>query len=156
MKAPVPKFRWLMFFLVLSGCGQHPRIEVTPGIESGRVVFRIAGRDIDGLLGFTVLDGTNKLWEVNTSYVKGRKIIYGVLPTGNMAPSQVFPAPGVAPTSIGGKTVTVRVDYVYDRGLAAFEKSIQIPRGEPDGPANRGQPVGSETNRTSAAAGPGG
>ena len=28
--------------------------------------------------------------------------------------------------------------------------------GQPDGPANRGQPVGSETNRTSAAAGPGG
>jgi hypothetical protein len=28
--------------------------------------------------------------------------------------------------------------------------------GQPDGPANRGQPVGPETNRTSAAAGPGG
>ena len=160
MKAPVPKFRWLMFSLVLSGCGQHPRIEVTPGIESGRVVFRIAGSDINGLLGFTVMDGTNALWEVSTSYVMGRKIIYGVLPNGNMAPRQIFPAPGVAPASIGGKTVTVRVDYQYDRGLAAceghFEKSMQIPRGEPDGPANRGQPLGSETNQTSAAAGPGG
>ena len=114
---------------------QDPRIEVTPGIESGRIVFRIAGRDIDGLLGFTVLDGTNKLWEVNTSYVKGRKIIYGVLPNGDMAPSQIFPAPGVAPASIGGKTVTVRVDYQDHRGLGRllqchFEKSTQIRRGD--------------------------
>ena len=130
---------------------------MTPGIESGRVVFRIAGSDINGLLDFTVMDGTNAIWEVNPSYVKGRKIIYGVLPTGGgMAPRQIFPAPGVAPASIGGKTVTVRVDYDYDRGEGHFEKSMQIPRGEPDGPANRGQPVGSETNQTSAAAGPGG
>jgi hypothetical protein len=31
-----------------------------------------------------------------------------------------------------------------------------VQDGEPDGAANRGQPAGSETNRTSAAAGPGG
>ena len=158
MKVFVTTSLWLALSLFLSGCGQHPRIDVTPGIESGRVVFSIAARDMNGLLGFAVMDGTNALWEVSTSYDKGTKIVYGVLPTtGNMAARQVFPAPGVAPASIGGKTVTVRVDYQYDHGLAAcvghFEKSVQVPKGEPDGPANRGQPVGSETNRTSAAAG---
>lgn len=35
-------------------------------------------------------------------------------------------------------------------------KTNRIRVGQPDGAANRGQPVGSETNRTSAAAGPGG
>ena len=36
------------------------------------------------------------------------------------------------------------------------EYSVLKINGEPDGSANRGQPIGSETNRTSAAAGPGG
>jgi hypothetical protein len=35
-------------------------------------------------------------------------------------------------------------------------RTIESTRVEPDGDAKRGQPVGSETNRTSAAAGPGG
>ncbi len=37
-----------------------------------------------------------------------------------------------------------------------FSPTIQRGRAEPDGAANRGQPVGSEIHRTSAAAGPGG
>ncbi len=36
------------------------------------------------------------------------------------------------------------------------ETTNRIRIGQPDGAANRGQPVGSQTNRTSAAAGPGG
>lgn len=161
MKAFVPTFLWLLLALVLSGCGQNPRVDVTPGIENGRVVFNITARDINGLDGFAVMEGTNTLWEVRTSYDKGTKVVYGVLPAGgNMAAKQVFPPRGVVPKAIGGKTVTVRLGYQYDHGLAAcegdFEKSMQIPNGEPDGATNRSRPVDSETNRTSAAAGSGG
>jgi hypothetical protein len=131
----VSVFLWLVLSLVLSGCGQNPRIDVTPGIENGRVVLNITARDVNGLVGFAVMDGTNTVWEVSTSYDKGTKIIYGALPTGgNMAAKQVFPSRGVVPTAIGGKTVTVRVDYQYDHDFSAceghFEKSMQIPNGE--------------------------
>jgi hypothetical protein len=161
MKAFVLTSLCLALSVLLTGCGQSPRIDVTPGIQSGRVVFNIAASGINGLLGFAVMDGTNTLWEISTSYEKGSKIVYGVLPTGvNMAAKQVFPPRGVVPTAIGGNTVTVRVDYQYDRGFAPgvghFEKSMPIPNGEPDGAANRSRPVSSETNRTSAAAGSGG
>jgi hypothetical protein len=40
--------------------------------------------------------------------------------------------------------------------LKAKQQELERARAEPGGAANRGQPVGSETNRTSAAAGPGG
>src|SRR5436305_5472892 len=122
MKAFVPAFLWPLLALILGGCGQNPRIDITPGFENGRVVFRIATRDMNGLLGFAVMDGTNTLWEVRTSYDKGTNIVYGLTPTGgNMAATQVFPPRGVVPTPIGGKTVTVRVDYQYDHDCAACD-----------------------------------
>jgi hypothetical protein len=158
MKAFVPTLLWLALSLLLSGCGQNPRIDVTPGIENGRVVFSIAARGMNGLLGFAVMDGTNTLWEVSTSYEQGTRIVYGVLPTGgNMAARQVVPATGVLAAPIGGMVVTVRLDYQYDAGFAPrvghFEKSMQIPNGEPDGAANGSQPIRSENNSTSSAAG---
>ncbi len=137
MKAFVPTLLWLALSLVLSGCGQNPRIDVTPGIENSCVVFNIAARGMNGLLGFAVMDGTNTLWEVSTSYEQGTRIVYGVLPAGgNMPARQVVPGSGVVPAPIGGMVVTVRVDYQYDDGFAPcvghFEKSMQIPNGEQD------------------------
>ena len=158
MKSLVCEILCVPLFLFLGGCGQNPRIDVTPGVENGRVVFRIVARGMNGLLGFTVMEGTDTLWKVDTSYEKGTKIVYGVLPTGgNMAARQVFPSPGVVPTAIDGKQVTVRVDYQYDGGFTAclgyFAKSVQIPNAEPDGATNGSQPIRSETNGTSSAAG---
>jgi hypothetical protein len=44
----------------------------------------------------------------------------------------------------------------WDDGELRFHLTVEeMKRGEPDGPANRSRPVGSETNRTSAAAGSG-
>ena len=128
----------LALSVLLPGCGQSPRIDVTPGIQSGRVVFNIAASGMNGLLGFAVMDGTNTLWEISTSYEKGTKIVYGVLPTGgNMAAKQVFPPSRAIPATILGKLVTVIVDYQYDYASAPsvghFEKSVQIPKGEPGG-----------------------
>ena len=145
-------------FLFLSGCGQNPRIDVTPGVENGRVFFHIVASGMNGLLGFTVMDGTNRLWEVDTSYEKGTKIVYGILPTGgNMAARQIFPPPGVVPTAIDGKQVTVRVDYQYDSKFTPcvghFAKSVQIPNAEPNGAANGTQPIRSEKGPTSSAVG---
>jgi hypothetical protein len=156
MKAFVATFLWLLFSLILSGCGQNPRIDVTPGLENGRVMFNIAATGINGLVRFAVMDGTNRLWEVSTSYEQGTRIIYGVLPTGgNMAARQVVPPSGVVPAPIGGMVVTVRADYQYDDGFAPcvghFEKSVLIPNG--GGAANGKQPIRSETNRTSSTAG---
>jgi hypothetical protein len=134
VKLFAPAILWLPLFLVLGGCGQNPRLDVTPRIENGRIVFNVLASGMNGLLGFAVIEGTNTLWEVSTSYEKGSRIVYGVLPTGgNMRAKQVFPPPGVVPPHIGGKTVTVRVEYQYDDGFAAcmghFEKSMQIPDG---------------------------
>ena len=118
--------------LLISGCGQHPRVDVSPAIENGQVVFSIPFSGINGILGFEVNDGNETLWAVNTSYDKGHKIIYGVLPTGgNMTANQTFPPDGKAPLDIRGKTVTVSVTYQYDSGFTAcsgmFEKSMAIP-----------------------------
>jgi hypothetical protein len=137
-----PRFFWLAFSMFLSGCGQNPRIDITPGLESGHVVFNVAATGMNGLLRFAVMGGTNALCEVDTSYDRSTKVVYGVLPTnGNMAARQVFPPPGVTPASIRGKMVTLRVDYQYDHGFAPcvghFEKSVQVPNGEPDSAANR-------------------
>jgi hypothetical protein len=43
-----------------------------------------------------------------------------------------------------------------DRGFAGAKVVARDELGQPNGAADRGQPVGSETNRTSATAGPGG
>jgi hypothetical protein len=125
----------LLFFLVLIGCEQHPRIEVTPGLENGRVVFRLRTSGMNGLLRFAVMEGTNTLWEVSTSYEQGNRLVYGELPKGgNTAARQGFPPKGVAPAPISGKPVTVRVEYQYDDKFSAcvgdFEKSMQIPPAE--------------------------
>jgi hypothetical protein len=126
-----------LLFLLFGGCGQHPHIDVTSGIENGRVVFDLTTSDINGLLGFVVMEGTNTIWEISTSYEKGTRIVYGVLPNGgNMAARQVFPSAGGVPASVDGKVVTVRVDYQYDNDGSAcmghFEKSMRIPNAKPD------------------------
>jgi hypothetical protein len=138
MKTVIRAILCLPLFLLLGGCGQNPRIDISPGIENGRVVFNLATSGMNGLVSFAVMEGTNTLWEVSTSYEKGTRIVYGVLPTGgNMAAKQVFPPRSVAPAYIAGKRVTVRVGYQYDHDFSAcsgsFEKSMQIPNAEPSG-----------------------
>ena len=91
---------------------------------------------MNGLSRFTVMEGTNTVWEIRTSSYKGTKIVYGELPKeGNRRASQVVPARGIDLADIRGKTVTVRVHYTYDRAFAVcqnyFEKSMQIPNAEP-------------------------
>ncbi len=118
--------------LLISGCGQHPRIDITPAIENGRVVFDVPFSGTNGLLGFGVSDGSKTLCAVSTSYEKGHKIVYGVLPTdGNMPAKQTFPPLGDALPDIRGKTVTVWVEFQSDSGLSAccssFEKVVAIP-----------------------------
>ena len=59
----------------------------------------------------------------------------------------------VTPEKVSRKYV-VHSSFYPEQGIGLW---IAITsRDEPDGPANRGQPVGSEINPTSAAAGPGG
>jgi hypothetical protein len=59
-------------------------------------------------------------------------------------------------TFLDGKTCyKVHVKALLKKASPEPGERLCIWRAEPDGPANRGQPVGSETNRTSAAAGPG-
>lgn len=158
LKAFVPALLCLVLSLFLNGCRQHPRIDITPRVENGRVVFSIAATGINGLLGLAVMDGTNTLWEIRTSYDKGTRFVYGILPTsGNMPARQVFPPRHVAPAAIDGRRVTVRVDYQYDDAFSAcvghVEKSMQIPKGEPEAEANQERPLGSETSQTPPAPG---
>ena len=157
MKAIIPAVCGLTLILIGGGCGQNPRINVRPGFEDGRVVFNITAKGINGLLGFAVMEGTNTLWEITTSYERGTKIVYGELPTGgNMGAKQMVPPLGILPPPIQGMAVTVRVDYQYDDWYPLqghFQKSMQIPNGEQNGAANGSQPFRSETNRTSATAG---
>ncbi len=129
-------FLSLLFSVLLTGCGQNPRIDVTPEIQGGRTVFNIAASGINSILGFAVMDGTRVLWEIDLSSEKATTIVYGVLPTGGrMAAEQKFPSFPAVPPPIDGKFITVRVDYQYDSNFAAcmgqFEKTMQIPSGDP-------------------------
>jgi len=126
----------LLYFaaIVVGGCGQRPRLDVTASVdESGRVVFDVARRDVNGLLGFRVEDEAGGvLWEVSTSYEQGGRITYGVLPTeGNMKARQIAPADGSAPPGIRGRRVRVIGEYQYDDFAApsagTFEKMIEAP-----------------------------
>lgn len=114
------------------GCGQRPRMDVQVAVEDGRVVFDVPRSDENGLLGFRVEDEAGAiLWQVKMSYDEGRRITYGVLPTGgNMAARQVVPADGAAPPDIRGRTVRVRVEYQYDDpapSAAHFDKVVRVP-----------------------------
>jgi hypothetical protein len=100
---------------------------------------------MNGLTSFTVIDGTNKVWEIKTSYEKGSKIVYGILPTGgNMAAEQAFPPKGLSPSAIIGKAVTVKVGYQYDHDWSPcdgyFEKLVVIPSSEPSESTNASLP----------------
>jgi hypothetical protein len=122
-----------LFLSCLSlGCGQRPRVDVVPAVEDGQIVFNISYSGINGILGFDVMEGEEKLWSIGMSYEKGHKIVYGLLPTGgNMAAQQSMPANGAAPPDIRGKTVNVRVTYQYDSGISAcagsIERTVVIP-----------------------------
>lgn len=96
-----------------------PRINVYPVIENGNVAFEIRYSGINGLLGFKVEEGGRTLWAIKTSYERGHKILYGVLPTGGkLAARQLVPPSGERPPDIRGKRVTVLVQYQYDSGFA--------------------------------------
>jgi hypothetical protein len=120
-------------FVFLSGCSQVPRIDVVPVVENQRVVFDIPHSGVNGILGFEVEDESGKpLWVVKTSYEKGRKFIYGVLPTGgNMEAQQEFPPANRLPAEVRGKTVTVLVTYQYDSHMApcsgTYRKTVRVP-----------------------------
>lgn len=119
--------------VVLSGCSQVPRIDVVPVVENQRVVFDIPHSGVNGILGFEVEDESGKpLWVVKTSYEKGQKLIYGVLPTGgNMEAQQEFPPTNQPPAEVRGKTVTVSVTYQYDSHMApcsgTYRKTVRVP-----------------------------
>lgn len=115
------------------GCGQLPRIDVSPVVENERIVFDVQHSGINGILGFRVEDDAGELlWDVRTSYEKGRKITYGVLPPGgNRSARQEFPPQGQPPPDIRGKTVTVCVEYQYDSpapSSGTVRKTIRIPQ----------------------------
>ena len=132
MNVPIRAVAVPTVLLLICGCGQQPRIDISPVIENGQVVFNVPFSGINGLLSFGVNDGNDTLWAVSTSYEKGHKIVYGALPNGgNMAAKQTFPPQGSAIPDIRGKKVTAWVVYQYDSGFAAcsgsFEKIVDIP-----------------------------
>jgi hypothetical protein len=59
-------------------------------------------------------------------------------------------------STFGLLAALARINYRQVGLLRAAARDLGIEKGQPDGPANRGQPVGTSTNRTSDAAGPGG
>lgn len=126
-------FMAAMPLATLSGCSQFPRVDVQPRVENQRIVFDVPYSGINGILGFRVEDESgNPLWVIDTAYEKGRKIVYGELPTGgNMEAKQEFPLDNQPPAEIRGKTVTVKVTYQYDRNISAcsdtYSKKIQVP-----------------------------
>jgi hypothetical protein len=121
--------------LILGGCSQRPRLDVTATVENGDVVFHIPHKGINGILELRVADASDKQhWIVETSYDKDCKFIYGMLPTGGNQPAvQVFPPENLPPTNIRGMTVLVEVTYQYDKWWATvtsdtFSKAIEIPK----------------------------
>ena len=118
--------------LLASGCGQHPRIDVSVGIEDGQVVFNVPFGGINGLLDFAVSEGNKTDWAVSLPYEKGHRIVYGVIPTGgNTVARQTLPPVGEPVPDIRGKTITVRVAHQYDNGFAPcvghLEKVAAVP-----------------------------
>jgi hypothetical protein len=121
---------------IISGCGEEPKVDVTPTVQDDRVVFaiQVMEGEIDGLVGFEVQDEDGKtLWDVHLSCEKGNQITYGVLPTNEYMPArQEIPSEGEAPPDIRGKTVTVTVEYMYVYDLARCSsrivKKVAIPR----------------------------
>lgn len=134
------RFR-LLLIVVLAGVGmtlvaillQEPRVDVSAVVRGKYVRFNIPYAGINGILGFGVEDNTGKpLWTVRTSYEKGHTIVYGTVPAGgNMPACQLFPPEG-KPADIRGQTVTVWIEYQYDKGFApcchTFRKTLVIPR----------------------------
>lgn len=130
----------LLAYAVLlgSGCGQHPRIDVSVGIENGQVVFNVPFGDMNGLLDFAVCEGKKTVWAVSLPYERGHRIVYGLIPTGgNTVAKQTLPPVGEPLPDIRGKTITVCVGYQYDSGFAPctghFEKVVAVPQGPADG-----------------------
>ena len=124
----------ILMLLSLFGCG--PRIDVSAALKDGRIVFNVPHRGIAGLMGFEVKEGEKTLWAVSMRYEKGRKIIYGVLPTGGDAPAkQTVPPSSDAVPDLRGKKVTIKVEYQYDIGFAPcrtrFENVVEIPSEAP-------------------------
>lgn len=118
--------------VVLSGCGQHPRIDVAASIEDEKVVINVSFTQINGISALIVSEGEKTLWSVTTSYENGHKFVYGEVPKGgNMPAQQTNPPVGEHAPNIRGKTVTVSVVYQYDSGFSAmtgtFRKSIRVP-----------------------------
>ena len=109
------------------GCGQNPKISVSATVEGQEIVFLVPHEDVNGLLEFKVEDdqGTT-LWEVQLSYEKGHRLVYGVLPAGgNMPAKQVYPPNQQPPQSIRGKKVIAVVDYQFDDGFAPSSDSLR-------------------------------
>ena len=114
--------------ILLGGCGQSPRVDVSAKFEDGEVVFDISHREVNGLLNFKVKDDQGRvLWGLELNYEKGHKIVYGRVPnTGR----QNSPPPPAKPPEIRGQTVTVEVHYQYDDwapSAGTFTKLLQIP-----------------------------
>ncbi|MFL5341228.1 MAG: hypothetical protein ACJ8F7_13860 [Gemmataceae bacterium] len=113
----------------VTGCGQHPRLDVSVSIVDGRVAFDIPRRDVNGLLAFRVENANGTiLWHIEMNYEKRRQIIYGVLPASG---KQTVPSDGSVPADIRGREVRVRVEYQYDEFAAPsageFVKTVQVP-----------------------------
>src|SRR5262249_42661221 len=121
MRQSAPVFCGVALSSLLLGCGQSPKVDVTAATEGERVIFHVPYSGINGILRFRVEDKEGApLWDVVTSYEKGHRIVYGVLPSGgNMAARQEFPLDNRSPANIRGKTVAVVVEYQYDSGMAA-------------------------------------
>jgi hypothetical protein len=114
------------------GCGQRPRLDVTPTLEDGRVVFNVPFSDVNGILRFTVEDELGKLlWDVDTPYYKGHTITFGVPPRrGDRVARQEFPPDGQPPPDIRGKTVRVSIEVQYDSPIPStrtFKRTVQVP-----------------------------
>lgn len=127
----------VIVLMILCGCGQHPKIDVTANVENGKVVFDIPYSDINGLLGFAVTDEAGKAyWIMSLPYVKANQIVYGEFPPvddyrSTSSIHQTSPAEGQEFLDIRGKEVNVEVQYQYDEPFAAcvgsFKKRIVIP-----------------------------
>jgi hypothetical protein len=124
----------LIAVLALAIYAFRAQIGVAAAIENDRVVFLVQHRNVNGILKVRVLDGAETLWEIDTGYERGHRIVYGELPTGGNRPArQTVPSLGVPVPDIRGKEITVEVEYQFDRGVSActdtLRKSIIIPAG---------------------------
>jgi len=119
---------------VLLGCAQIPRVDVTPKVQNGAVVFDIPQSGINSIFAFEVKDEAGQtVWKIDllAKVDTLNSITYGVVPTGkDIRASQVVPSDNLPAPDIRGKTVKVTITYQYDAWAAcegSVSRTVHVP-----------------------------